>query len=190
MCAARVAAICGSTNLGVPRLTRRANVVSRRRGNKGNTCGFAGAGVCNRLSFAALFGRVLSYAIVWEGVFRPRVRSPHPTRAWPLFTPRDVSPAGSWLISTGDQPQAQSKFAVETSPPTGEPSLRWRSSPARESERDRRASCCDSKALCSQIRNRCASLLQIDRCTTTLHKASINRKRRTAAQYVYSTKAK
>ena len=54
MCAARVAAICGSTNLGVPRLTRRANVVSRRRGNKGNTCGFAGAGVCNRLSFAAL----------------------------------------------------------------------------------------------------------------------------------------
>jgi hypothetical protein len=39
-------------------------------------------------------------------------------------------------------------------------------------------------------RRRRASLLQIDQWPTTLHKASINRKRSTAAQYVYSTKAK
>ena len=32
--------------------------------------------------------------------------------------------------------------------------------------------------------------LQIDRCPTTLHKAAINPKRSTAAQYVYTTKAK
>ena len=35
-----------------------------------------------------------------------------------------------------------------------------------------------------------AQLLQIDRCTTTLRKASITRKRSAAAQYVYTTKAK
>ena len=43
--------------------------------------------------------------------------------------------------------------------------------------------------LAPAIRHRRASLLQIDRCTTTLHKAAINRKR-SAAQYVYNTKAK
>ena len=39
-------------------------------------------------------------------------------------------------------PQAQSKSAVDTSPPTGKRRLPWRSSPTRESERDRRASGC------------------------------------------------
>jgi hypothetical protein len=34
------------------------------------------------------------------------------------------------------------------------------------------------------------SLLQIDRCTTTQHKAALSRKRSFAAQYVYNTKAK
>ena len=86
------------------------------------------------------------------------------------------------------QPQAQSKLAVEMSPPTGKRRLRWRSPHARESERSSSLWLAASQLLAPAIRHRRASLLQSDQCPTTRHKAAINRKRSTAAQYVYNTK--
>jgi len=57
--------------------------------------------------------------------------------------------------------------------------------------RDRRASCCPASQLGSANAIAAAHrFLQIDWCTTALHKASITRKRSSAAQYVYNTKAK
>ena len=110
----RQEAICGSMKAG--RAVARAPWKQRQpsQGSGEHSCGFAGAGVCNRLSFAALLGSPwlsrLSYATP-SGVFRPRVCSHHPTAAWPPSVPRDVSPAASWLISIGEtkghQPSSQ-----------------------------------------------------------------------------------
>ena len=53
-----------------------------------------------------LFGAALGYVdghAATSSVFYPCVRRPHPARASPPFLPRDVSPAGSWLISIGER---------------------------------------------------------------------------------------
>ena len=187
MCAARVAAICGSTNLGVPRLTRRANVVSRRRGNKGNTCGFAGAGVCNRLSFAAL-NVAACRSMSPPGAFFVRAFAALIPRGHRLRSCRETyhrQQAGSSRLEARHNRSSQlgrvlpreSQDYVGRALPHGR--AREIVEPLAEAA---------SQLWLPAIRHRRALLLQIDRCTTTLHKASINRKRRTAAQYVYSTK--
>ena len=189
MCAARVAAICGSTNLGVPRLTRRANVVSRRRGNKGNTCGFAGAGVCNRLSFAAL-NVAACRSMSPPGAFFVRAFAALIPRGHRLRSCRETyhrQQAGSSRLEARHNRSSQLGRVLPRE------SQDYVEELSRTGERERSSSLwllLHHSFLAPAKRSRRASLLQIDRCPTTLHKAAINPKRSTAAQYVYTTKAK